>query len=525
MKLWLVCLAPWMVATVGLAAMQDAKVQMTHHSTVSGALRIDDICYVSQAQAKEWGWTVNLRGKEMQVATEGRVFRVPTIKQNNAFYLNLNDAGRYLGAKTEWVGDTFRFLGSIRDIVIEDHQIKFYSTVSIQPKLMKMVKPDRLVIDLVGAHLDMDPSKIKGMESWYRIGQYEPNIVRFVIEHPDAATLAVNKYLPTRSFEYRLTPAVQEEASKDPPPTDPNVDPSKLYDVSLPTAVNGTDQQSTITFTSSKELGAPPAIRYLSPTQIEVRFINGQVKSVGDFKLEGSKLTSKYSVTSDGASATFLFESTQPLAFTLKHSKNIVTLVLIKPDVANNTLKGKVIVLDAGHGGKDTGTHYGEITEKNVVLPITLEVAKELRKLGASVILTRSEDSYPTLGERADLANTSNADLFISIHINSNSVANSRSGGMTFYHMGSAVGRLMAECIQTELAKVTNIPTMGAWSDRRLYTNGLSVLRNTKMPAVLIELGFVNHTHDRKEMLKDDFKSRAAKAIVKGLQVFTGSYN
>ena len=121
------------------------------------------------------------------------------------------------------------------------------------------------------------------------------------------------------------------------------------------------------------------------------------------------------------------------------------------------------------------------------------------------------------------MANGSDADLFISIHHNSNRVAETRSGGMTFYHMQQATSRFLAQCIQTEIAGVSKIPDMGVWSDSRIYSvKGFAVLRFTEMPAVLIELGFLNHSYDRVRVQEPEFQESVAKAIVKGLKVFLG---
>ena len=94
---------------------------------------------------------------------------------------------------------------------------------------------------------------------------------------------------------------------------------------------------------------------------------------------------------------------------------------------------------------------------------------------------------------------------------------------MTFYHMQQATSRFLAQCIQTEIAGVSKIPDMGVWSDSRIYSvKGFAVLRFTEMPAVLIELGFLNHSYDRVRVQEPEFQESVAKAIVKGLKVFLG---
>ena len=87
-----------------------------------------------------------------------------------------------------------------------------------------------------------------------------------------------------------------------------------------------------------------------------------------------------------------------------------------------NGLKNKVIVIDAGHGGKDPGASGKKYQEKTLTLNIAKELERSLEAAGMKVIMTRDGDTYPTLTERVNISHNNNADIFISIHLNSNSV-------------------------------------------------------------------------------------------------------
>ncbi|MDA6790854.1 N-acetylmuramoyl-L-alanine amidase, partial [Escherichia coli] len=90
-----------------------------------------------------------------------------------------------------------------------------------------------------------------------------------------------------------------------------------------------------------------------------------------------------------------------------------------------------IIVLDAGHGGKDPGTSGNELFEKEITLDVEKRVEAKLKKAGANVILTRSSDTFPTLEERVGIAKRNNAEIFVSIHANSGEP--SANGTETYY--------------------------------------------------------------------------------------------
>jgi N-acetylmuramoyl-L-alanine amidase len=93
---------------------------------------------------------------------------------------------------------------------------------------------------------------------------------------------------------------------------------------------------------------------------------------------------------------------------------------------------------------------------------------------------------------------------------------------MIFHHKQEPLGKLLAECISREVAKVSELPNMGVISDGRIYNSGFAVLRNSTMPGVLCELGFINHNKDRRRMVTADFQKKVAEAIVRGIQIYLG---
>lgn len=174
-------------------------------------------------------------------------------------------------------------------------------------------------------------------------------------------------------------------------------------------------------------------------------------------------------------------------------------------------LKGFTIAVDAGHGGSDPGASGNGITEKDYTLAVSKKLQKELENRGAKVIMTRKNDTYVALDERAKIANNAKADIFVSVHLNSFSAA-SADGTETYYHKNSKEGKKLAEEIQKELVKALDTKDRGA---KIPPGGGFAVLNRTSMPAVLAELGFLTNKEDAK-ILKAK-QSEAAKAISKGI--------
>ncbi|WP_054957380.1 N-acetylmuramoyl-L-alanine amidase family protein [Paenibacillus dakarensis] len=176
----------------------------------------------------------------------------------------------------------------------------------------------------------------------------------------------------------------------------------------------------------------------------------------------------------------------------------------------------KLVVIDAGHGGNDPGA--GSVTgkrEKAVTLAIALKVDALLKKeKNIDVIMTRSGDSTLKLGDRTTFANKAKADIFVSIHGNSNT-SSSPSGTETYYTKGKgeASGNL-AKTIHKHLIKATG------FKDRGVKTADYYVTKYTSMPAVLLEVGFLSNKSDEAQMYKEDFQNRVAQGIVNGIKEY-----
>ncbi|TGE39571.1 N-acetylmuramoyl-L-alanine amidase [Desulfosporosinus fructosivorans] len=197
----------------------------------------------------------------------------------------------------------------------------------------------------------------------------------------------------------------------------------------------------------------------------------------------------------------------------------------VQPDFL---LAGLTIVIDPGHGGPDTGAIGPAGTyEKRNNLAIGLSIAGLLRSAGAQVIMTRSTDVTPAEGTyselsdlqaRVKIANDQNADLYISLH--NDAFSNPDVGGITTYYSSASPvtdeSKDLATSIQSELVKAVSLNSRGV-KDAAFY-----VIKNTKMPAVLVEIGFISNPTEEQLLGTPDFIQKAALGVYQGILRYKG---
>ncbi len=179
-----------------------------------------------------------------------------------------------------------------------------------------------------------------------------------------------------------------------------------------------------------------------------------------------------------------------------------------------------LVVLDAGHGGEEPGAIYNGRREKDDTLMLTMLVGRYLEDRGVDVIYTRTTDIYESPAQKAAEGNAANADYFISIHRNSSPFPNQYTGVESLVYNNSGAAALMAYNINRQLEKV------GFVNQGVNERTNLIVLNRTVMPAVLVEVGFINNEEDNR--LFDDFLVETAEAIGRGIYqtiyVINGSF-
>jgi N-acetylmuramoyl-L-alanine amidase len=185
---------------------------------------------------------------------------------------------------------------------------------------------------------------------------------------------------------------------------------------------------------------------------------------------------------------------------------------------SNYPIRGRIIVIDPGHGLNDPGAHYDGYKEKDIVLSVGKKVADKLRAAGAQVVMTRETDKYLELADRVKVAQSSFAELFVSIHVNSVKNNTTANGTETYFNtstnMNGAESRLLAYEIQKEIVERADMYNRG------IKDSGFYVIKNNQIPAVLVELGFIPNKSDREKLIAEYYQNIYAESIYQGIRSY-----
>lgn len=178
---------------------------------------------------------------------------------------------------------------------------------------------------------------------------------------------------------------------------------------------------------------------------------------------------------------------------------------------------GKRVVIDAGHGGNESGAYYSRVSEKNINLAIAKQVEQNLKKYNVKVYMTRASDVTTSLASRSNLANSINADLFISIHSNAIVGKAGVKGTEILYKnsMLSKKGVTNSILAQNLLKNLTE--TAGTYSRGLINRTGLYVLNHTNVPAALVEVGYMTNSSELANLVNPSFQENAGKGIAIGI--------
>lgn len=196
-------------------------------------------------------------------------------------------------------------------------------------------------------------------------------------------------------------------------------------------------------------------------------------------------------------------------------SKDLVSLRFVNTKIKNSEFRETLIVIDAGHGGRDPGAIGSMIQEKDVNLKTALKLQKELEKQGFKVYMTRSKDEYVNLYDRAGMANGLGATLFVSIHANASASGSANGVEVLYSNDSMSGGKGLATEIQNEMVRTLRATDRGV-----MKRTNLVVLRETVMPAVLVELGFLTNAAEQNKLMNDGYLQSSAEAIARGIMEF-----
>ncbi|MBI5708042.1 MAG: N-acetylmuramoyl-L-alanine amidase [Armatimonadetes bacterium] len=576
----LLSLVPWMA--VGTAAAFQAGGPRPAEAVLEfaagkrlAASRVADECYVTASALESAGVTCTFDSLQATVFAFGRSARVTYRLQAKNKVVPLGEVAKQLGGRGLWFSDgAFHVIASVKRVTFIDGVLSVYAGLPYSTRLRVEQDPPRLVVSLEGCELDAQASraadapwqvKSTGASTMEVSLPIAPGFTIAVVDIPARPTLTLKlsdvlaqaRQTTSRQNPKPRTPEAPAKGTSQTGPTQPpktvgegsgaqaetQMPPpipeaqaeSEPWDLQ-PTRWNGpsivrlgrielaskTANGAVLVIKGDRDFAANPSIRRLSDLELEVVLPNATLAGEPRNPAPGFVQTVDSRVTEEGLILKLKLLSPCGVQFGVPPGE--VHLALVVRRGGDVGLAGKTIVVDAGHGGHDTGARSPDkkVNEKDLTLSVAKKVADRLVQEGAMVIMTRKTDDFETLRERPEIANRCSAEAFVSVHINSSPRPNSRSGGITFYHAKDPAGILLAECVQSEIALVSGIPNLGTWSDLRLFETGLAVLRYAKVPAVLIELGFINHAKDRAKLVTKEFQDAAAGAIVRGLKVYLG---
>lgn len=231
----------------------------------------------------------------------------------------------------------------------------------------------------------------------------------------------------------------------------------------------------------------------------------------GTYDVKGT-VVENIEVSTKGGSTTFRFKQNRISAYEVTDEGDSYAIRVKNP----KEVYDKVLLLDAGHGGKDPGTSGNGMQEKNLTLTIAQKIEQELQGSGIKVYMTRDSDVYPENSTRAQTANDI-ADLMVSIHINSGPETANGTESLYQVHANDSSSRLtskqLAEILQASMISGTGNTNRGV----KLRTD-LLILNRTTVPSAIVEVVFITNTGDALKISNPAYQDQVAQAIADGIQ-------
>ncbi len=449
----------------------------------------------------------------------------------------------------------------------EENKLTFTTDDSVEPTAQLISGPTRLVIDLPGTSLSRPETQaMDGAIKEIRVNEFENDTTRMVVEYNDGYTVDPNQVQvrgeDARRWTVQLPDAIALENK------DSNNAPA------APSSRNATSENRV----SNKPVqGANTRIQAITATTegFFIRTVGEEANvSIDRFEENGQRyITLTFDQTAVALGVTgarlpnnrYSIRSWDINQTSVSPAKAEVTLALdeASPDWDISTLSGGVLVqpkdvsissipdaggsststataigsdrqvaavrqlnsselptvpngrftvaIDPGHGGGDPGAvGINGLQEKVIVSDISLKVADILREQGVNVVMTRANDVEIDLAPRVQTAERANASIFVSIHANAISMSRPDVNGLETYY-ASASGQQLANTVHDTILRAMGM------RDRGVRTARFYVIRNTSMPAILIETGFVTGAEDAPNMTNPEWRDRMAEAIAQGI--------
>lgn len=467
-------------------------------------------------------------GKVTLIGAIGQSGDVETVKVDGNTMLPMDKVMDLIGGEANWdnTAHTLTLLALVKSVEFVDDTLKINCSFPVSCSARRL--DNKLIIDIAGAKIGTEAREVyvgTPVVAKARLGEPSPATARVVL---DLMKTAGGKFLsdPVSSkIAFKVGEDLPDPASQ--ARTDDTSKPaSQTYAINS-VKLDSTDNAKFNIVISTTSKGSANASFSMNPPQLIVSLpgalLPDSIGDIGNHPLLKAARCSQ--VSKSPASAKITLDLARILVYSVNVTDSQIVISVQPPYHSGGSIADKLIVIDAGHGGKDRGAHYGDVQEKYMNLSIARALADALQNEGAKTILTRSGDYYIGLPDRPGVAKSNKADFFISLHCNSNIRQDSASGIETYYHMKETSPLLLANAIHDSICSITGMCDRKARSDRSLYSSGLAVLRGlegTNIPGVLVECGYINHSSDRSKLQSVGYQAQLAQAVVKGLKEYIG---
>lgn len=406
--------------------------------------------------------------------------------------------------------------GKISSVGFSDGLLKIKCTIPLRCAVS--LWNGKLIVDVLGARLATEAKEIYVGEDAVeriRLGQYAEDTARIVLDLVRPCGYRLESRQPSDEILLRVgedIPLTVAEPQRPAAPAQPfaisairieKVDESRFE------LVIQTDRKGTVSVTKS-----------YYPSEITLVLKGATIlESVKQVAGEHPLLinTRFVQASSSPMLARVHMNLTRPVLSSVRVDADSIRVAVRLPDKAGGTLAGRLVVIDPGHGGSQPGAIAGGIKEKDVNVALAQSLASALEEAGARVILTRTSDVTMDLTPRPAVAVENSADIFISLHCNSNPKPESKSGVETYFYRDGESAPILAGAVQKGICVATGMSDGGA---RDCGFKVLRLLENTGIPGVLVECGYLNHSGDRAKLLNEDYRKKLAAGIVAGIRAY-----
>ena len=481
-------------------------------------------------------------GQEIGITNAaGRKFTCRARLVENDLMVPIQDIASNLGAKADWDESTktLGFQAKIESIEFDGTDLQVTTSYPVTYDVIWWGQARKLIVDLKGVYIPTDMSIANQTNVPIRTGiQADNQTARVVLDMPcdikrsvkssrktSLIFVVVSGLQATTGLPESTVPSepIPEEQPTAPPPAEiTNIDyreqSARRLDVFLTTSGPVKYQTSMLR----------------DPDRLIVDVTNAALtREFPDIPVSNDILLWIHAEQTAESRVRLTMNLTRIVGFDVQQDKsqNRLVISLAFPKGSDGKLAGKTVVIDPGHGGRDSGAiGCGGCFEKDSNLALALRLKKALEDVGVVALVTRKtdvrmdENRKLDLQKRAALAARHSADLFISIHGNSIAGGKKPSGIMTFYHGHDISGNALANCIHREAVDAWKVPDLLARSDYVLYQTGLGVLRHASeqygIPAALIELGYVINSDDLAKRNDTKYQQKVVDAIVRGIREY-----